>query len=109
MRMIHGRRDPFWDVDGTAARRVRRRHGFVAVIAFAAAFAAVVGAATAWAGLFGIAPAGIPTVGSLPGFGSDLGSLGGMAMTGIAMVLLFVMLLSATVGVARALRGPTEA
>jgi hypothetical protein len=109
VRLLPIRRDPFWDVDGTAARRVRRRHGFVAVVAFAAAFAAVLGAVIVWAGLFGIALPGVPTVGELPGFGLDFGSDGAMAMTGIAIVLLFVTLLSAAVGMARVLRGPTEA
>jgi hypothetical protein len=109
VRLIPGRHDPFWDVDGTAARRVRRRHGAVAVLAFAAAFAAVVGAVFAWAGVIGLAPAGLPTVGSLPGLVGELGSGDGMAMTGLAVVLLFVTLLSAAVGMARVLRGPTEA
>ena len=103
------RRDPFWDVDGTAARRVRRRHGFVAVLAFAAAFAAHVAAVIAWAGLFGFELPGVPTVTDLPGFGLDLASEGGLALTAIAGVLLFVTLLSAGVGMARVLRGPTEA
>ena len=109
MRLLPGRHDPFWDVDGKAARRSRRKHGFVAVIAFAAAFAAVIGATIVWAGVIGIALPGVPTVGALPGFGGDLGSNGGMAMTGLAVVLLFVTLLSAAVGMARVLRGPTEA
>ena len=109
MRLIPGRHDPFWDVDGTAARRVRRRHGAVSVLAFAAAFAAVVGAVVAWAGIFGFAPDGLPTVGALPGFAGELGSGDGMALTGLAVVLLFVTLLSAAVGMARVLRGPSEA
>jgi hypothetical protein len=108
VRLLPGRHDPFWDVDGVAARRVRRRHGAVAVLAFGAAFAAVVGAVFAWAGVIGIAPAGVPTVTALPGVGSELGSGGGLAVTGLAVVLSFVTLLSGAVAMARALRGPTE-
>ena len=38
--LLSRRRDPYWDVDGAAARRSRRRQGAVSVIAFATAFAA---------------------------------------------------------------------
>ena len=109
MRLIPARHDPFWDVDGTAARRVRRRHGLVAVLAFASAFAAVIGTVLVWASLFGIGFPGLPTVGGFSGYGGDLRSGGGIAMTVIGSVLLFVTLLSTVVGVARMLRGPIEA
>lgn len=46
---LFGRRDPWWDVDGPAARRQRRRHRFVALTAFCASLAAVSGATYVWA------------------------------------------------------------
>ena len=45
---LHRRRDPFWEMDGPAARAKRRKHRFVSTIAFAAAVAAVVGAGYMW-------------------------------------------------------------
>ena len=42
------RRDPFWEMDGPAARARRRRDRFVSSVAFVAAVAAVAGAAFAW-------------------------------------------------------------
>jgi len=104
------RHDPFWDVDGVAARRVRRRNGARSVLAFAAAFVAVVAASVAWAGLFGLAPAGVPTVSSLPGFDDPGGvAAGALGTIAIGAILLFVTGLSAAVGVAHIIRGPTEA
>ena len=102
------RRDPYWDVEGVAARRARRKSSLRAVFAFAVAFVAVVAASIAWAGLFGLAPAGVPTVSALPGFDGGL-SDDALAQVGIGAVLLFVTGLSLLVGVARILRGPTEA
>jgi hypothetical protein len=49
------RRDPFWEMDGPAARAKRRRQRFVSSVAFIAAMAAVAGAAFAWAIQLGIA------------------------------------------------------
>jgi len=51
------RRDPWWEVDGPAARRARRRQRIVSGIAFAAALAAVGGAAIAWLVQLGLAAA----------------------------------------------------
>ena len=42
------RRDAWWEMDGKAARGVRRRQRFVASVAFLAAVAATAGAATMW-------------------------------------------------------------
>ena len=42
------RRDPFWEMDGPAARAKRRRERFVSSVAFVAAVAAVIGAAVCW-------------------------------------------------------------
>jgi len=42
------RRDPYWDADGVAARRARRKRRFVALIAFLIAVGAAGGAAVAW-------------------------------------------------------------
>lgn len=52
---LHRRRDPFWEVDGPAARAKRRKQRFVSTIAFAAALTAVVGAAFVWVTHFGLA------------------------------------------------------
>jgi hypothetical protein len=54
---VFRRRDPWWEVDGAAARRARRKHRFVSGVAFFAALAAVVAAAFAWAVQLGIAGA----------------------------------------------------
>ena len=52
---LHRRRDPFWEVDGPAARAKRRKQRFVSTLAFAAAVAAVVGAGFVWVTHFGLA------------------------------------------------------
>jgi hypothetical protein len=49
LRALFNRRDPWWDVEGSAARRDRRRHQLVAMTAFVASIAAVSGATFAWA------------------------------------------------------------
>ena len=49
------RRDPWWEMDGPAARAKRRRERIVSTIAFVAAIAAVVGAAFAWSIQVGLA------------------------------------------------------
>ncbi|MEW6224252.1 MAG: hypothetical protein AB1627_06455 [Chloroflexota bacterium] len=51
------RRDPWWEVDGPAARHARRKQQLVAGIAFTAALVAVGAAAFAWAVQLGIAGA----------------------------------------------------
>jgi hypothetical protein len=51
------RRDPWWESDGRAARRARRRQRFVASVAFLAALTAVGGAAVGWAIQLGVASA----------------------------------------------------
>ena len=51
------RRDPWWEMDGPAARAARRRHRFVSLLAFVAAMGAIVSAAVAWAIQLGIAGA----------------------------------------------------
>jgi len=52
---LFSRRDPWWDVEGSAARRDRRRHRRVAMMAFVASIAAVSGATYAWAIHLGLA------------------------------------------------------
>jgi hypothetical protein len=42
------RRDPWWEMDGPAARAKRRRHRIVSGVAFVVALTAVVGAAFVW-------------------------------------------------------------
>jgi len=49
------RRDPWWDVDGPAARRQRRRQRFVSIVAFVASLTAVSGATYMWALHLGVA------------------------------------------------------
>ena len=49
------RRDPWWEADGPAARRARRRERVVAGAAFLAAVTAVGAAALAWSIQIGIA------------------------------------------------------
>jgi hypothetical protein len=51
------RRDPFWEVDGRAARREQRMRRFRAGLAFAASLAALAGATYAWSIQLGIASA----------------------------------------------------
>lgn len=58
----HGRRDPFWDLEGVGARRTRRRRRAVGMLAFAVAVAACGLTTAAWLRM--LAPAlGLP----LPG------------------------------------------
>lgn len=53
------RRDPFWDLEGTGARRIRRRRRFVGNLAFAIAIVACGLTTAAW--LRVVAPAlGLP-------------------------------------------------
>lgn len=49
------RRDPWWDLDGPAARATRRRHRFVGLLALVAALGAIGAAAFAWAVQMGLA------------------------------------------------------
>jgi hypothetical protein len=56
---MFNRRDPWWEVDGPAARRERRRHRFVSLVAFVMALTAVSGAAYVWAFHLGLA-GGLP-------------------------------------------------
>ena len=51
------RRDPWWDVEGKAARRTRRWRRFVSAVAFLAAVVAGGGAAAVWAIELGVASA----------------------------------------------------
>ena len=51
------RRDPWWEADGSAARRVRRKQRMISGVAFVAALAALGGAAIGWAIQLGIAGA----------------------------------------------------
>lgn len=51
------RRDPFWEVDGPAARREQRMRRARSALAFMAALTAVAGAAFAWSVELGIAGA----------------------------------------------------
>ena len=103
MPLLSRRRDPFWDVDGAAARKSRRKQGVVAVIAFLAAFGAVIAAVVAWAGVMGIAPVGIPTVQLIAPAG-DLGTKSGMYSTGVMTVLLFAVVISVAAIAGRVLR-----
>ena len=50
------RRDPFWDADGSAARRHRRWRRFVGLVALVVSLGAVGGAALAWAVALGLVP-----------------------------------------------------
>ena len=54
-RSLFRRRDPFWEVDGPAARRSSDARRLAATIAFAVALAAVAGAAFAWSVELGLA------------------------------------------------------
>jgi len=101
--LLSRRRDPYWDVDGAAVRRSRRKHGVVAVIAFVTALGAVIAAVFAWAGVMGVAPVGIPTVDIVPQPG-DLTNRAGMAATGLLSVLLFAVVASAAAVTGRVLR-----
>ena len=49
------RRDPWWEADGPAARRARRRRQTVSLAAFAVALAAVGASAFAWSVQLGVA------------------------------------------------------
>jgi hypothetical protein len=45
---LRKRHDPFWEVDGPAARRELRQRKLISGLAFAAALTATIGAAFAW-------------------------------------------------------------
>ena len=49
------RRDPWWEADGPAARRARRRRQAVSLAAFAAAMTAIGATAFAWSIQLGLA------------------------------------------------------
>jgi hypothetical protein len=49
------RRDPWWGLEGPAARRRRRRESVVSFIAFVASIVAIGGAGTLWAIHIGLA------------------------------------------------------
>ena len=49
------RRDPWWGLEGPAARRRHRRERFVSFLAFVASLAAIGGAGVAWAIQIGLA------------------------------------------------------
>lgn len=49
------RRDPWWGLEGPAARRRHRRERFVSLLAFTASLAAIGGAGIAWAIQLGFA------------------------------------------------------
>jgi len=48
------RRDPWWAMEGPAARRARRRKRVVALLAFMTSLMALAGAALAWAVQLGL-------------------------------------------------------
>ncbi|HEU0244934.1 MAG TPA: hypothetical protein VFQ75_13605 [Candidatus Limnocylindrales bacterium] len=54
---LFNRRDPWWESDGPAARRARRRRGAMNAAAFAAALVAVGASALAWSIQLGVAGA----------------------------------------------------
>ncbi len=56
MPLFH-RRDPWWELDGPAARRARRRRALIAGVAFVASLAAIAAAAFAWSIELGLAAA----------------------------------------------------
>ena len=56
-RSLFNKRDPFWELDGPAARREQRDRRLRGSIALAASLAAVAGAAFAWSIYLGIAAA----------------------------------------------------
>jgi hypothetical protein len=56
-RSLFHRRDPFWEVDGPAARRAQRSRRARGAIAFVAGVAAVAGAVLAWSVELGLASA----------------------------------------------------
>jgi len=56
-RTLFHRRDPFWEVDGPAARRAHRSRRARSALAFVAGVAAVAAAAFAWTVELGIASA----------------------------------------------------
>jgi hypothetical protein len=49
------RRDPWWGLEGPAARRRHRRERIVSFLAFVASVAAIAGAGVAWAIQIGVA------------------------------------------------------
>jgi hypothetical protein len=54
---VFRRRDPWWESDGRAARRERRKQRVMSVAAFAAAMVAVGASALAWSIELGVAGA----------------------------------------------------
>jgi hypothetical protein len=61
---LRKRHDPFWEVDGPAARRELRQRNLMSGLAFAAAVTAAIGAAFAWSIELGVV-AGVGLHGSL--------------------------------------------
>ncbi len=53
--LFRNHRDPFWEVDGPAARREQHRRTARGAVAFTVAVAAVAGAAFAWSVELGLA------------------------------------------------------
>ncbi len=53
--LFHHRRDPWWELDGPAARHARRRQALVAGMAFLASLAAIAGAVLIWSIQLGLA------------------------------------------------------
>ncbi len=53
--VMRGRRDPWWEADGPAARRERRRRRARGMLAFAVSLVAVAGAALEWSLYLGLA------------------------------------------------------
>jgi hypothetical protein len=47
--VLFARRDPWWEIDGPAARRERRRRRLVSITAFVMSLFAVTASAYAWA------------------------------------------------------------
>jgi hypothetical protein len=62
---LRKRHDPFWEVDGPAARRELRQRRLISGLAFAAAVTAAIGAAFAWSIELG-ASSGVGLHGALP-------------------------------------------
>jgi hypothetical protein len=107
--MRSSRRDPYWDVDGDAVRRQRRRSSLVAVIAFFVSFVALAGAAVAWAATVGPAPAGLAGIGDYASAAGDMVRRGGLAVGTIGSILVLSTVVAGIAMVARMLRGPTNA
>src|SRR5919198_269384 len=105
--MRSSRRDPYWDVDGDAVRRQRRRSSLVAVIAFFVSFVALAGAAVAWAATVGPAPAGLAGIGDYASAAGDMVRRGGLAVGTIGSILVLSTVLAGIAMVAPMLPGPT--